>query len=98
MSYSAFQGQPADTMFDGFSDNFNSLLESLNFIPHQGKTSLYEKVPLRERQIVVSISDLHCNKDIHLPSGPLGKKSVFLFVKYRSEETIERFIRHGSLS
>jgi len=98
LSYSAFHGQPTDTMLDGFSDNFNSFLESLNSNPHQGKTSLYEKVPLRERQSVVSISVLSCNNDIHLPSAALGKKSIFLFVNSISEETIERFTQHGSPS
>jgi hypothetical protein len=96
LSYSAFHRRPTDTMLDGFSNNFNSFLESLNSIPHRGESGLYEKVPLRERESVVSLSELHRRNDIHLPSGVPGKKSVPLFVKYITEETFERFTRHGS--
>ena len=96
LSYTAFHRRPTDKLLDGFSNNFNSFLESLNSIPHRGESGLYEKVPSRERESVVSLSELHCNHDIHLPSGALGKKSVPLFVKYITEETFERFTRHGS--
>jgi hypothetical protein len=94
--YRAFHRQPTSKLLDGFSNNFNSFLESLNSIPHQGESCLYEKVPLRERESVVSLSELHCNNDIHLPSGAIAKKSAPLFVKYISEETFERFTRRGS--
>jgi hypothetical protein len=96
LSYSAFHGRPTDIMLDGFSKNFNPFLESLNSIPHRGESGLYEKVPFRERESIISHSELHYNIDIHVPSGTLGKKTVPVFVKYISEETFERFTRHGS--
>lgn len=97
LSYSAFHRRPTDIMLDRFSKNFTSFLESLNSIPQRGESGLYEKVPMRERKSIVPLSELHCTNEIHLPSGPLGKKSVPLFVKYITEDTFQRFTQHGSL-
>jgi hypothetical protein len=64
-----------------FSNNLNTFLASLNSIPYHCTSSLYEKVQLRERKGVISICNLHCNNDIRLSSGALGKKSDHLIVK-----------------